>query len=149
MSNSEREQHLKDEEDRLRRTTQATPGIETCVVCDPDDESEKKDIITAFKQMFGDKPGYKNPTFNEENHPVFSFPKGGDAEDFFQKEAGSRRFIIIDAATKTVMGYSTGEDGILYHADGRPFKKGDNTLAPSNIPAKDFTLPSSGMRNSI
>lgn len=139
----EEQYDIEEEERRKRRLATPNAGIETIVVADPDDDNEKKDIISAFTKMFGSKPGYKPPTRNAEGHIIFSFPEKGDAEDFFLSEAqNGRRMMIVDAETNTVVGYSTG-DGTLYHADGRPFEKGQ-TLEPSKIPYKEFTIPSAG-----
>ena len=131
-----------EEENRKHRSTTPNAGLETIIIYDPDDEKEKKSIITAFSAMFGHKPGFELPVPNKEGHLAFKFAEKGDAEKFFSSEAANGRcMVIVDAKTQTVMGYSNG-DGTLYHSDGRPFDvAAGDTLEPSNIPAKGFQLP--------
>jgi hypothetical protein len=113
-------------------------GLDTSFQCDS--LEEQKHIVLAYNNMFGGKPGYVEPVVNTDGSINLSFPQKGDAENFCvgQAEKG-RRFIVIDAETKTVMAYSNG-DGTLYHANGDAFKKGDS-LKPSSIPRNGFELP--------
>lgn len=133
---------LEEEEDKLRRAASATPmeGLNALV-----SEANNDDIIKAFSAFFGAKPGFTPPTANEDGSISLSFPYKGAAEEFCLDQAQKgQSFAIVDAETKTVMGYSNG-DGTLYHADGTEFQAGD-TLKKSDIALKDFKLPEPGRK---
>ncbi len=129
-----------EEEEAKQRRSVVSPnaGLDTSFQCDS--LEEQKDIVLAYNNMFGGKAGYVAPVVNTDGSIYLSFPEKGDAEDFCvdQAEKG-RRFIMIDAETKTVMAYSNG-DGTLYHANGDVFQKGDS-LKPSSISRNGFELP--------
>lgn len=132
-----RGQRDEEEEDKKKHSTTPNAGLDTIV----QSEDDKDDIIAAYNARFGGKPGFVQPVRNEDGSVSLSFPEKGDAESFFMDQAAKgRKMIIIDGETGTIMAYSNGGDGTLYHADGKPFEKGDE-LKPSTIKKEDFTLP--------
>jgi hypothetical protein len=132
---------LEAEEQEAKQRRSVVPpnaGLDASFQCDSPEE--QKAIVSAYNKMFGGKPGYVEPVVNTDGSISLSFPEKGDAEGFCVDQAKKgRRFIVIDAETKTVMAYSNG-DGTLYHANGDVFKKGDS-LKPSSIPRNGFELP--------
>lgn len=137
-ANKKAKQQAEDEE-QLRHSSHS-PNAGATVNVLPEDKNEKDPLIDAYKKQFGGKPGFKEPIVNRDGSVMLSFPNKGDAEKFFIEEAQKgTRMIIVDAVTRTVMGYSNG-DGTLYHSDGSECKS-DDTLKPSQVAAKDFTLP--------
>ena len=97
-------------------------------------------VLQLYKDTYSSRPDYKQPTKNPDGSHSVSFSSAAEMTNFLMDAAGKNaKFILVDAKTKTVMGYSNG-DGKLYHADGNECNKGDE-LKPSSIASDKFTMP--------
>ena len=134
-----------EEEEAKQRRSVVSPnaGLDTLVQCNSPEH--QNDIVLAYNNFFGGKPGYIIPTVNQNGSVSLSFPEKGGAEAFSKDQAKKgQRFMLIDEKTETVMAYSNGH-GTLYHVDGSEFQKSD-TLKPSSISKNDFVLPEPGSK---
>ncbi|AHE67113.1 hypothetical protein [Legionella oakridgensis] len=114
-------------------------SMEELVVKSEDQDKMIQDYM-EFMRRITKKPFDEVPE-TENGMTKLSFPSLADASLFFQEQSEkNRRFIVVDADTQTVMAYSNGKDGKLYHGDGREFQKGD-VLTPSGISHEDFKIP--------
>lgn len=146
-ANNRKHQNELEEDARIAQTKEdienngITPNAGISTEAFPEDKEDSQAIILAFKEKFGGLgPAFIEPKTNEKDGSItFTFPKKGDAEQFFMEQArAGNRLIIVDKATDTVMAYSDGVK--LYHADGNEFQQGD-TLAPSGISKVSFEMP--------
>lgn len=110
-------------------------------------DTESDSILADYKTRYAQESWYKEPK-TVDGRTEFTFPGPEDACQFFQAQAEKNRtFVICDAETNHVVAYSNG-DGIMRHADGKEFEKGDR-FEPSKTAFKDFTMPSAAAKPSM